>query len=377
MIGIGIVGYGGFGQFLHRSWLTLPGARVVAVADGDPARRPTAAGVRFYPDLDGLLADPAVELVALVTPPNAHADQSIRAMDAGRHVLIEKPLATNRADAERIIAARDRTGRVAAVDYMLRFHPLVEALAALSKAGTLGKLRRVAVENEAQDETLPAEHWFWDEAVSGGILVEHAVHFIDLVAALGAGPAVRVTGVQHRRDERRTDQVLADVVHEGGLVATHYHAFQRPGFFERTAIRLSYDLGQFDLLGWIPLTGTLTALVDPAAREALARLPGFIIETETPLGALPDGSRPAGWGPTAHDHPGAVVSGGVRYPVTTQLVARFGLSQPKGDVYAACVRAALADVIASIENPTHRLRVPLEVGLSSLDIALRATEAGR
>ena len=95
-------------------------------------------------------------------------------MEAGKHVLIEKPVATALSDAERLLEIRDRTKRVAAVDFMMRFTPLAEILARWTINKPFGDLRHATVENHAQDEFLPPDHWFWNSAQSGGILVEHA-----------------------------------------------------------------------------------------------------------------------------------------------------------------------------------------------------------
>lgn len=83
-------------------------------------------------------------------------------MEAGKHVIIEKPVATTSADADRLLEIRDRTGRVAAVDFMMRFTPIVEAIASWKHELPFGRLRRVVIENHAQDETISAGHWFWD-----------------------------------------------------------------------------------------------------------------------------------------------------------------------------------------------------------------------
>ncbi|GAG41312.1 unnamed protein product, partial [marine sediment metagenome] len=245
-----------------------------AAADTDPGRDP-GPPVRFYHRWEELAADPDVEIVVIATPPFTHADMACEALSRGKHVLIEKPMATSLEDARRIMDLRDKTGRVAGIDYMLRFNPLVEALAAITHSGVLGELRRAIVENYAQDEILPQDHWFWDRELSGGILVEHGVHFFDLINGLTTATPQRVSGRTHSRNNSQEDQALAMVVYDNGLMATHYHAFSRPGFFEHTSIRLVYDLAQVDLQDWIPLAGQITALVNGTTAKALYGLPGF------------------------------------------------------------------------------------------------------
>src|SRR5688572_23114139 len=127
---------------------------------------------------------------------------------------------------------------------MMRFTPIAEVLATWRRIKPFGLLRRAVIENHAKDDSLPAEHWFWDRAQSGGILVEHAVHFFDLIASLTDEKPVRVEGWSHSRSPGVEDRVLASVYYDGGLAATQYHTFSRPGFFERTTIRLWYDLAE-------------------------------------------------------------------------------------------------------------------------------------
>jgi len=357
LLRVGLAGYGGFGRFLHRSWSEMDGVEIVAVASLDAPPE----GVRAYADWQGLVADPDVDLIAIVTPPDLHAAVAIAAMEAGKHVLVEKPVATTLADARRLLATRDQTGRVAAVDFMIRFTPAAEALAAWGRDEPFGRLRRVVVENYAQDETLPPEHWFWDPAQSGGILVEHAVHFIDLVASISPARPVRVDGWTHNRNARQEDRVLATIAYDDGLTATHHHTFSRPGFFERTTIRLWFDLAEVEMEGWIPLEGRVRALVRPGTEEALAALPGF---RET-------SRRPA---------PGREEAAVVRVPfngepveVSDEVAGTFAVADPKPQVYADAVRAMLADVRRAIADPTHALRTPLEVGTEALRLALAAT----
>ena len=299
-------------------------------------------------------------------------------MEAGKHVFIEKPMALSLEDARRLIRVRDRTGCRATVDYMLRFNAIVEALRWLTQEKAFGELRRVDMENYAQDTTLPPEHWFWDPTVAGGILIEHGVHFIDLVHDLTGRRWLQVTGVSCARNERQKDQALANVLYEGGFIATHYHSFSRPGFFEHTSIRLAYDLAQVDVEGWIPLSGRITALVNAETEGKLLRLPGFRVLYTCDLARLEDVSRPEGWGGGPSERPsGRVRSGGVDYEVDKFMEGEFTVGRSKGEIYAECLRAMMRDFIAGVKDSTRPLRVELEDGLTSLQVALLATKFAR
>jgi hypothetical protein len=295
-------------------------------------------------------------------------------------VLIEKPLAISSKDAEEIIHTRDQTGVVAAIDFIMRFNPLIQTIQALTQDGAFGKLRRVAVENYAQDEQLLPEHWFWQKDRSGGILIEHAVHFIDLVHFIYPSKYLKVNGLKHNRNAFQEDQIMANVLYESGLIATHYHSFARPGFFETTDIKLSFDIADIQLHGWIPLTADVKVLVNGKSKEMLLSNPLFeCINTES-IDNLTDESRPKGWGINGLENSKdkhIVKSGGVSYEAGEMITGRFSIGATKQEVYANCVKLSLLDVLQKVSDPSHSLMAGLESGLDSLKIAEFATVSAR
>ena len=88
---IGLIGYGGFGRFLHESWSQIGGVAIGAVSDVNPAADP--GDIRFYADWRQLVTDPEIDIVAVATPPSLHAGMTIAALENGKHVLVEKPVA--------------------------------------------------------------------------------------------------------------------------------------------------------------------------------------------------------------------------------------------------------------------------------------------
>lgn len=367
-VGIGIIGFGGFGQFLARSWSEMRSVSVRAVADTNSDLAPPK--LRFYVDWRQLLADPDVEVVSIATPPSTHCEMACAAMRAGKHILIEKPLATTLDGADRILAVQQETGRIVGVDYMLRFNPIVEAMQKWSKAGFFGRLRRVVVENYAQDEALPADHWFWDREISGGILVEHAVHFVDVVHGCTDAEARSVDGYGLIREDGRMDRMGLTAIYDDEVVMQQYHAFSRPGFFEDTSMRFVFDLAQVEVEGWIPLKGRVAALVSDESERSLHRLPGLSIEERTSVQRAEDSSRPEGWGPVSRSE---IRSGGVAYGVDELVRGSFTLAAAKSEAYASALRSTMADLVTAIRNPAHRLRAGLPEGVRSLRIASEAT----
>ncbi len=228
---LGIIGYGGFGRFIHEACKATADLHVVAVADMLAREPDLAEGIYFTTDWRDIARDPGVDLVIIVTEPSTHEELAKGFLEAGKAVLVEKPLAQNKEAARQIVDARDSTKGIIGIDLIMRFNPLIREIKRLTEAGVFGALRRVVVENYAQDESLPG--WFWDKERSGGILVEHAVHFIDLVHFIAPDSVSKVTRLLHERTPGMEDQVMVNILYDSGLMATHYHSFARPGFFEK------------------------------------------------------------------------------------------------------------------------------------------------
>jgi len=373
---IGIIGYGGFGKFLHHWWSKLDNVEVVAVADHGHHAKETEK-LKIYASWRDLIQDPEIEIVSIVTPPALHAEMACAAMKAGKHVLLEKPVAITRESAREILDTQKQTGMVITVDHMIRYNPIIGLFKKFGQDGTLGKLRHVVVNNYAQDAALPAEHWFWDEALSGGILVEHGVHFFDIVNALSGQHFTNVFGSSDRRNESQRDRVSALVHYDDGLIASYYHAFSGPGLFEQTTIQLAYDMARVEIEGWMPLKGKIKALVNSDIKSQLQDLPGWEMTTSEALDAPSDDSRPEGWGDS--DTAGTVNKsetrvGGKAYDVDEMISATFEIPQSKGEVYGKCVQSIVLDMIQKIENSDHQLTITVEDAVIALETAILATE---
>lgn len=144
MIGVAVLGYGYWGPKLARNFAALPDARIVAIADVDETARALAA--REYPealiaaDAAAAIAAPGVDAVAIATPPAWHYAQALAAIEADKHVLIEKPCGTSFDQARAITAAAAASGRTLMVDHTFIYSPAVEVLASIARGGELGEL---------------------------------------------------------------------------------------------------------------------------------------------------------------------------------------------------------------------------------------------
>jgi predicted dehydrogenase len=351
--GIAIIGYGGFGAFIHKAWDAMENARVVAVCDSDPTRNP--GGVAFYDCVTDMLSDRAVDIVSVATPPSSHKDLAIQAMQAGKNVLIEKPLALSERDGELVRQVARDTGRVATVNFVLRYNPIVEMLRDIVAGEVFGKLRRLDLRNYAMQETVPEGHWFWDPRTSGRILLEHGVHFFDLAAMLVGAGVNKAFSLGVERKPGMEDRVFAAVEYNNSVIGTFWHSFTRPRELETTTFHFAFDLGEIDMVGWIPLELRIWGWTDKAGVEKIRSF-GSAVE----LGA------------EKIEHIRAH-SSDLYYDVDYLIDTHITLPDAKLDVYASGLRAIMDDLIAAIESPSHTMRVTLDDALEAVRVAEKAT----
>ena len=129
----------------------------------------------------------------------------------------------------------------------------------------------ITLENSATDEPL---HLItvWDEDKSGGIHVEHGVHFIDLCNQMVGRAPDSVGGTAQRRADGRVDRVSATARYEDDVLATFFHSFTQVRTIEQTTIRIACTRGHLTLEGWIPTRLALDGLVDAAGLDTLRRM---------------------------------------------------------------------------------------------------------
>jgi UDP-N-acetyl-2-amino-2-deoxyglucuronate dehydrogenase len=184
-VGVGVIGCGGIGRWHATSMRHIPGIKLVALADPDRAAR-EAAGTFGVPVLDSaqaLLARTDIELVTICTPPHAHAVLIEAAAAAGKHALVEKPIATTLADADRALAACRMHRVQLGVVHQQRAQASTRALHQLAAAGKFGRLL-LATAHHTWFKTraqLARDGWRGDATAGGGLLLDQAVHAIDLL----------------------------------------------------------------------------------------------------------------------------------------------------------------------------------------------------
>ena len=207
MLSVAIIGCGVIAP-THAKALALDGrATVTWACDPDVAKaKRSVPAARYTADWREALADPGVDLVCVCTPHALHAEQVVAALAAGKHVLCEKPLATNPADVERMVAAAEAAARrptplIAAAIFQHRYNPLTARLHQLLRDGEFGTVRHATMDfrctrTRAYYESSP---WRGTWAGEGGaLLINQAIHTVDLVNWFCGAP-VAVSGTVERR----------------------------------------------------------------------------------------------------------------------------------------------------------------------------------
>ncbi len=181
---MGIIGCGRIAKLVHLNVLThLQDVELVALAESDPQRReeascraPSAIAFACYREL---LAMPDVEAVVICLPNALHAEVTVAALQHGKHVYLEKPLATSLGDAQSVLAAWQRAGVVGMIGFNYRFNPLYQAVRQHIHSGRVGEL--VSVRSVFSTAPRALSDWKQTRHSGGGVLLDLASHHIDLI----------------------------------------------------------------------------------------------------------------------------------------------------------------------------------------------------
>jgi predicted dehydrogenase len=378
---IGVVGAGRFATFLAGAVHDLPEIRLTAVADADSRRADRLAatlGARPLTDWRELISEPDVDAIIIATPPATHAELALAALRAGRHVFCEKPLATEVDDATRIAAAALASRCAVVVDHVLRYNPILRALGRL-RGSLLGPVRRLSFENDASDEDLDAGHWFWDERVSGGIFVEHGVHFFDAANALIGSTPESVQGIEGRRPGTDlVDLAVATTRYPGGALASFAHGFSHAHRCERQLMRIDFGTAEARVSGWIPVHAALDIWLDDAGAARVDGLPAQAVDLLAVDGYRLDSEGAVRVAVHRFAGPEKARERGrdVRLPHRCRLTIDLGGEAAKWHVYAESVRAGLAD-LARCARTGHRPVAGVAEGAAAVAVAVAARRSAR
>ncbi len=271
---IGLVGLGFMGVTHYRAIKRIDGARVTALCEANEKRLggdwtdvqgniggsggvEDVSGINKYTRLEDFLKDPDVELVDICLPTPFHRDAAIQAMEAGKHVLVEKPIALTVADADAMVETSRRTGRKLMVAQVLRFFPEFAYLKQLVDSGERGALLGVHLKRIIARPKWSTGGWLSDPKQTGGVALDLHIHDSDFVRYLcGMPDSVQSTGVIQGEDEvtymatlYRYDNRNVAVSAASGAVAADSAKFEQgyDAYFEKGTLR-------FNSIDEVPLT---------------------------------------------------------------------------------------------------------------------------
>lgn len=226
---VGLLGFGAIGAEHAAGVSGTSGLALTALCDQSAQRRAMAGranpGVRTYAKAGELLGDAAVDVVIVSTPPDSHERWAHEAIAAGKHVVVEKPLALGAAEADGMLDAAAGAGRVLAVYQNRRFDPDFVALHRLVSRGSLGRLFHA--EAFVGGYGHPCNYWHSDEAVSGGTAFDWGSHYLDQVLALFPGQLSWVRGATQKlvwHDVTNADQMRITLRFDDGAEADFVHS---------------------------------------------------------------------------------------------------------------------------------------------------------
>ncbi len=211
-IKIGLIGCGWFAQAVHLPILRrLPGVEFAALVEPEPSRRQAASrcapAAVAYADYRDLLKMRGLDAVIVSVPTALHAEVAIAAMQEGKPVYLEKPIATSLEEADKVVSVWKRSGVVGMVGFNYRFNALHEAARCHIYAGRLGRLVEVRSVFSTPPRDMPA--WKQHRSTGGGVLLDLASHHIDLIRFLFQQ---EIQAVQADIDSCRTAQDTASLV---------------------------------------------------------------------------------------------------------------------------------------------------------------------
>lgn len=196
-LGVGLIGSGYMGKCHALAWTSvatvfpaLERPRLVALADATPElARQQAQAFGFGSstgDWRDLIANPEIDVISVAAPNQFHAEMAIAALEAGKHVWCEKPMATSLEDATRMRDAAKRSGRTAILGYNYIQNPMIRLASAVIAEGRIGTVNHIRLEMDEDFMADPSAPFYWkSEAASGyGALDDFAVHPLSLLSVL-------------------------------------------------------------------------------------------------------------------------------------------------------------------------------------------------
>ncbi|HHY04404.1 MAG TPA: Gfo/Idh/MocA family oxidoreductase [Thermoanaerobacterales bacterium] len=370
-INLGVIGLGWFSNLNAQTVIERKDFNLkISAACDIKKEKALAFGKKFnvkniYQNPEDLIKDKDVDIVIIATPPYLHASIGKKALLEGKHVFFEKPGALRPEQIQELIDIAKQNKLKTTIDYVMRRNPLYFIIKRFCDEKIFGTLERAALENYAHDDHMPPHHWFWDYSKSGGIWVEHGVHFFDLVNWL-IGPPDKVQAVNVRRKNHDLiDRITGLAIHNDDEIVNYYHGFTKPEPFEKTTFDFIFERAYAKVSGWIPEKLTIDCLVNSDIEafvkgEVLRDSQNFLPEIDVLFSEkkieLYKGNT-------------FFAAKGKEFHATSRTIFEFTLKQNRWDVYRTSVITAVRDLADAVENKKQAPDVTLYDAKRALEIA--------
>ncbi len=221
VVNVAVVGYGGMGGWHTKKLQEIPEVKLVGVYDILPARNEAAreAGIHAYDTFEDLLADKNVDVVTVAIPNDVHEEVCIKAMEAGKAVVCEKPVTMSTEILERMIAASNRTGSLFTVHQNRRWDEDFRTAEKIVKSGKLGRVFEIQSRVHGS-RGIPGD-WRNTKKQGGGMVLDWGVHLLDQMnMMMGKMPVSVYAVLSNVTNEEVDDGFTAMFTYEDGLVFT-------------------------------------------------------------------------------------------------------------------------------------------------------------
>jgi predicted dehydrogenase len=295
-LGVAVVGTGQISRFIASDLRLVDGARLRAVASRSLDRAAAFAdelGFERHGQFEAVLSDDEVDLVYIATPHATHAELAVRALEAGKHVLVEKPLAVSPAEAQRVAEASERADRFAMEAMWMKFNPAYDQFLREALEGSIGRVGSVRASFGLPFG--PVESDRWSAELCSSTLLDQAIYPVTVADAL-FGPPIRIRAAATLRPDGVDVTVHATLEHDGGRFAQI--AGSMVTYIEPTATINGAD-------GWLTMhapfwastrydrhVGAIPeALLSPTSVDVEREGFGYVPMLRSALAAIRDGAR--------------------------------------------------------------------------------------
>ena len=213
MVKVGIVGFGFMGRMHYRVYKSIANVEIAAICDTNPnivKDTEKAIGniagaeesvdfdsLKLYSDFDKMLLEGGLDAVSIALPTHLHTDFAIKALDAGLHVLCEKPMALNEEQCNQMTAAAQSSGKILQIGHCVRFWPEYAKAKEIVDSAKYGRVIAAMFQRLGSTPTWSDDNWFLDEQRSGGMVLDLHIHDTDYIQyLLGKPRAVHSFGAE-------------------------------------------------------------------------------------------------------------------------------------------------------------------------------------